>query len=132
MQYFETFEERSQHVASHFEQGCRKRLWSRSTVILSLLTQPFIDSEWKSLRSKVSGLCNISGISWPESSSTDSLQRRLESGTEIGRDLARAAYNLSSLCAEVGHNEGIKVLQDPLGSIDNHADFLDFFRTDTV
>lgn len=135
VQYFETFEERSQHVATHFEQGSRKKSWSGSTVILSLLNQPFISSDWQSLRREISDLYTISDISWPESSSTDSLQRRLECGTESGRDLAIAAYNLSSLCAGdvnmTGPNEGMEALQYPIGSIDSLAD-LEFFRTDMV
>lgn len=136
VQYFETFEERFQHVASHFEQGCRKKSWSRSTVILSLLAQPSINPDWQSLRGQISGVCTISDISWLESSSTNSLQRRLESGTESGRDLAIAAYNLSSLCAgdtkRVSHDEGVEVLENPIGSIDKHVDSVGFFRADTV
>ena len=119
-------------MASHFEQGCRKRSWSRSTVILSLLAQPFINSDWQSLRRGVPGLGTISGISWPESSSSDSLQRRLESGTENGRDLAIAAYNLSSLCDGVGPDEVMEAPQGPIGSIGNDAILLDFFRTDAM
>ena len=136
VQYFETFEERFQHVASHFEQGWRKESWSRSTVILSLLAQPGINSDWQFLRSRISGPCTISDISWPESSSTDSLQRRLESDTERGRDLALEAYKLSSLCGggtkRIGLNQGMEILPNSNSSIHNHADPLDLFPTDTM
>ena len=123
-------------MASHFEQGCRKESWSRSTVILNLLAQPFINSEWQSLRAESSGLFTESDISWPESSSTDSLQHRLEIGTESGRDLAIAAYNLSSLCAGdikfLDANEGIEALQNRAGSMNNYTEPLDFLGINTV
>lgn len=96
---FDTFEERSQHVAHHFEQGYRKELWTQSTVILSLLSQPSVSSHWLFLRSNANHFIpSNSMISWPESNSTDVLQRRLENVTDDGQDLAIAAYNLSSLC----------------------------------
>ena len=110
--YFETFEERSQHVAHHFEQGYRKESWTQSTVILSLLSQPSVSSHWLFLQSSASHGTSDSMISWPESSSTDVLQRRLENVTEDGQELAIAAYNLSSLClggaagTNIGQNLG--------------------------
>ena len=105
-------------------------------MILNLLAQPFINSDWQSLRAESSGLFTESDISWPESSSTDSLQHRLEIGTESGRDLAIAAYNLSSLCAgdikNIDANEGTETLRNPVGSIDNYAEPLDFLGIHTV
>ena len=96
--YFDKFEERAQHVAFHFEQGCRKESWDRSTVISSLLARPFVASHWLSLHSSNSPDAISAGVSWSDSSSTDELQRRLENDVDNGLDLAVAAYNLSSLC----------------------------------
>lgn len=127
--YFDRFEERSQHVASHFEQGYRKDSWNRSTVILSLLAQPFVTLHWLSLQESASRMASNAYISWPESSSTDVLQRRLEDGSEDGLDLAVAAYNLSSICS--GEREKIKskpIPEHPANSLGHDAGPFNLFQ----
>lgn len=123
VKYFDSFEDRFQHVAAHFEQGCPKSSWSRSIVLLSLLTQPFVNPEWKSLQDNVTDLAT--SISWPESSSTDSLQRRLEDGMVDGPNLAIAAYNLSSLCSgeakPIGSEKCIEKSAKPAYAMNNSA-----------
>ncbi|KAG7008893.1 hypothetical protein G7Y79_00004g014770 [Physcia stellaris] len=131
VRYFDNFEDRFQHVAAHFEQGCTRSSWSRSTVLLSLLTQPFVISEWQSLQGTIIDLAT--SISWPESSSTDSLQRRLEDGTTDGSNLAIAAYNLSSLCSgeakPVGSHKDLRIPANPVYAVSNSADHLGSFET---
>ena len=130
--YFNSFEERSQHIAGHFESGCRKDSWCQSTVIQSLLTQPSVTPYWQSLQSSTLRVTSNSSVSWPESSSTDVLQRRLEDASENGRDLAVAAYNLSSLCLgeaeKIAGDEKPEAWDQSIDDIRHDADPFDLYQ----
>ena len=132
---FATFEERSQHVACHFEQGRRREGWSQSTVINSLLTQPSVRTHWDSLLDTSSNSANVSCISWPPSSSTDALQHRLEDAVTDGCELAIMAYNLSSLCSTTieysGNREGQKRFGDSANDAGSNAMLVNLYGIDS-
>ena len=94
---FNDSNERSLHVAKHFESGCDRTEWDRSKVILGLLSQPRTALSWQSLLGATFKGQPAPPISW-SSALAPEIQKRLEEGQENGHDLALAAFQSSSLC----------------------------------
>ena len=101
---FHDSNERSVHVAKHFESGCDRSDWDLSKVILGQLGQPRTALSWQSILGATFGGHPSPPISWSESLAPG-IQKRLEEGRENGHDLALAAFQLSSLCRPVTQDE---------------------------
>lgn len=104
IKFFENVEERLFHMSRHFERGMTRADWDPSRVLLSLLTLPYIATEWV-LRLNVEFECY--GQAWPEISWTKedamALQQRLQrvtSSQEGGADLAESVFNASIIGRE--------------------------------
>lgn len=101
---FNDFNERSLHVAKHFESGCDRADWDHSKVILGLLSQPHTAMSWQSLLGERFGGQPSPQIAWSEELAPG-IRNRLEEGQDSGYDLALAAFQSSSLCQKAGHEQ---------------------------
>lgn len=101
---FNDFNERSLHVAKHFESGCDRADWDRSKVILGLLSQPHTAISWQSLLGGSFGGRPSPDIAWSEELAPG-IQKRLEEGQDSGHNLALAAFQSSSLCRTAGQDQ---------------------------
>ena len=101
---FNDSNERSLHVAKHFESGSQRTDWDHSKVILGQLGQPRTALSWQSILGATFGGQPSPPISWSESLASG-IQKRLEEGRENGHDLALAAFELSSLCQTAKRDE---------------------------
>lgn len=101
---FNDFNERSLHVAKHFESGCDRADWDHSKVILSLLSQPHTAMSWQSLLGERLGGQPSPRIAWSEEFAPG-IRKRLEEGQDSGFNLALAAFQSSSLCQTAGHDQ---------------------------
>lgn len=101
---FDNVEERLFHMSRHFERGMTRADWDPSRVLLSLLTLPYIATEWV-LRLNVE--FEYYGQAWPEISWSKedamALQQRLQrvtSSQESSADLAESVFNASIIGRE--------------------------------
>ncbi len=112
---FDDFNERSLHVAKHFESGCDRANWDRSKVILGLLSQPRTTLSWQSLLGERFGGQPAPAISWSEDLAPG-IQKRLEEAQDSGPNLAQAAFQSSSLCQMVSDDQTNNYYQSVLSN----------------
>ena len=91
-QYLDTFDNRYEHIAKHYEAGMERSKWNHSLVILGLLRQPNVVGPWSLVLGKA-GVSDWSTCSWAKET-TNELQRDLElEGLKTGAMLAMDAYS---------------------------------------